>query len=84
MELKFERGLFGILRPIVDFNIMVPDSELSPAQRAVKKLYLDYSRRKFLTPIIGKIEIKELEEIINAVELRVQPQQGGYRPDVDG
>lgn len=61
MLVKWKRGLYG-LRPIVDFNIMQPPEQLSPAQRVIQKLHFDYFRRAFRIPIAGKITVKDLEE----------------------
>lgn len=71
MLLKWERGLYG-LRPIVEFNIMQPDDQLTPAQRVIKKLHFNYNCRAFSIPLSGKITIKDLDKTI--AEHYTQPQ----------
>lgn len=63
MFVKWVRGLYGI-RPVIEFNIMQPDDQLTPAQRVIKKLHLDYNRRAFSIPLSGKITIKGLDEAL--------------------
>lgn len=63
MLLKWERGLHGI-KPVVEFNIMQPDSNLTPAQRVIKKLHFDYTRRACRIPLAGKITIANLTEAL--------------------
>lgn len=60
MFVRWTRGLYGI-RPVVEFNIMQPDDQLTPAQRVIKKLHLDYNRRAFSLPLAGTLTIKNLE-----------------------
>ncbi|QFP93253.1 hypothetical protein [Serratia phage PCH45] len=71
MFVKWERGLYGI-RPVIEFNIMQPDDQLTPAQRVIKKLHFDYNRRAFSFPLAGKITIKDLSETM--AEYYSQPQ----------
>ncbi len=71
MLLKWEQGLYGI-RPVVDFNIMQPDEALTPAQRAVKNIHLDYNRRAFRIPLKGVITVKGLDKTLK--EFYREPQ----------
>lgn len=75
MLLKWEQGPYGI-RPVVEFNIMQPPDQLSPAQRVVQKLYFDYNRRAFGLPLAGKIEIRGLRETMD--EYYSQPQWSNH------
>lgn len=64
MLVKWEQGLYGI-RPVVEFNVMQPPEQLSPAQRVIQKLHFDYNRRAFRLPLAGTITIKDLEETLS-------------------
>lgn len=64
MLVKWERGLYG-LRPVIEFNIMQPPEQLSPAQRVIQKLHFDYNRRAFRFPLAGTITVKDLEETLS-------------------